>query len=70
MTAEELGAACRSAGLTAAKDPALSVRSALSWWQDGRAVHIDEQFHRVTSLLDRRWLTFRQPVDRADVNPG
>lgn len=70
MTAEDLGAACRAAGLTSAKDPAMSVNSALGWASDGRALRIDDHFHLVTSLLDRRWLTMPAPPDPRRFEPG
>jgi hypothetical protein len=70
MTAEEVGNACRWAKLTTARQPDLSVRSALSWASDGRALRIGAQFHLVTSLLDGRWLTMRRPEDPRHFDPG
>jgi hypothetical protein len=70
MTAEALGEACRAAGLTAARQPDLSVRSALGWSNDGRALRIGAELHLVASLLDRRWLTMRCPEDPRQFDPG
>lgn len=63
LSAEELGAACREAGATAARAPAQSVTTALSWNQDGRALLVRDRYHAVTDLLEGRWLTFAAPVD-------
>ena len=52
LTADELGEACRAAGVTKAANPATSVSSALSWYQDGRALSIDGRWHLATTLLD------------------
>jgi hypothetical protein len=69
MTPEELGTACRWAKLTTARQPALSVRTALSWANDGRALRLGADFHLVTSLLDGRWLTLRRPEDPRHFDP-
>jgi hypothetical protein len=63
LTAEQLGAACLEAGVTASRTPDRSVGSALSWNQDGRAFRVGDRFHAVTELLEGRWLTFHPPVD-------
>ena len=63
MTAAELGAACRFSQITKARDPALSVSSALNWHVDGRAIRLGDRYHLVTSLLEGRWLTFPAPVE-------
>jgi hypothetical protein len=60
LTAEELGQACREAGLSRASKPAVSVAGALSY--DGRVLRFGDRYHLVTSLLDSRWLTFRRPA--------
>jgi hypothetical protein len=70
MTAQDLGAACRFAGLTTARQPEVAVRGALGWWQDGRAVRIDDEFHLVSSVLDGRWLTMRAPADARQFDAG
>jgi hypothetical protein len=70
MTAADLGNACRWAKLTTARQPDLSVRSALGWAQDGRVLRIGDEFHLVTSLLDRRWLTMRCPEEPRQFDPG
>jgi hypothetical protein len=61
LSADELGAACREAGVTASRQPASAVASALSWYQDGRAFRVRDRFHTVAGLLEGRWLTFHAP---------
>jgi hypothetical protein len=60
LSAEQLGAACREAGVTASRQPTNAASSALS--QDGRAFLVRDRFHAVTALLEGRWLTFDNPV--------
>lgn len=66
LTAEELGAACLEAGVTASRQPDRSVISALSWNQDGRAFRVGDRFHAVSDLLEGRWLTFGRPAEEPD----
>lgn len=67
LSAEELGAACLEAGVTASRTPDRSVISALSWNQDGRAFRVGDRFHAVSELLEGRWLTFGQPAEEPGV---
>jgi hypothetical protein len=61
LSADELGAACLEAGVTASRQPANAVTSALGWNQDGRVLRVGDTFHAVTGLLEGRWLTFCRP---------
>jgi hypothetical protein len=70
LSADELGAACRDAGVTASRQPAQAVTSALRWRQDGQVLCVQGRFHAVTELLDGRWLTFGPPADASTVKPG
>jgi hypothetical protein len=70
MSAADLGEACRSAGVSAAKNPALSVAGAIGGHADGRVVRIGDQFHLATALLDGRWLTLAAPTDDRAFEPG
>jgi hypothetical protein len=71
LTAEELGRSCAAAGLTNAKDPALSVGGSLSWNTDGRAVRLEDgRLALVTALLEGRWLTTPAPAHGRPLDPG
>jgi hypothetical protein len=50
LTAEELGSACRDAGVTTAQQPAQAAASALTWNVDGRALLVRGRYHAVTNL--------------------
>jgi len=69
LTPEELGAACRDAGVTASRHPEQAVISALNWHQDGRAFRVGDRFRAVTDLLEGRWLTFAAPDDPENLTP-
>ena len=69
LTPEELGAACRDAGVTASRHPEQAVNSALNWHQDGRAFRVGDRFRAVTDLLEGRWLTFAAPDDPENLRP-
>lgn len=67
MTREQLGESCRVAGVTVAKDPALSVQSALRY--DGRTLCVDGRYHLVERVLDGRWLTLERPENPQKFDP-
>jgi hypothetical protein len=69
LTPDELGDACREAGVTTSRQPANAVKSALHWYQDGRVLLVRDRFHDVVELLDGRWLTFPRADESLEVRP-